>query len=257
MASSRDFYFGSNGGTVNNIITGNALGTDPDFFGGILTAAMVGFTIYLFFIFSAPSWMKKLGFKSEYETLDKKEAEEFYNNYWKEKSISLNGITAIISVAVIVTAASIYLKANVLDMPAEVYVATLTLIIANITKIGDINGSEEIGSYGFHLFFASLGGMISITALVKAGPMLLVMYLVSLIILAVIVFFVSKKMNISLEAICIASNAGVGGPTTAPVMAVAFGWKQLVLTGVVLGIFGYSFASYIGIGAAYLIKFIM
>jgi uncharacterized membrane protein len=251
------FISGAIGGTVNNIITGNSIGVDQEFFGSALTAALIGFTFYLFFIFSGPSWMKKLGFKSDYNALDKDEAENSFKNYWKEKSIDLNGVTSIISTAVIITAVSIMLKTYLFNIPVEVYVATITLIVANVTKIGSIGGSEEIGSYGFHLFFASIGGMINIAALIKTGPALLLMYLVSLLILTIIVFSIAKLMGISLEAICIASNAGVGGPTTAPVMAVSFGWKEHVLTGIVLGIFGYAIGSYVGIAGAYLIKFII
>ncbi|WP_134698669.1 DUF819 family protein [Ammoniphilus sp. YIM 78166] len=251
------FIAGAIGGTVNNIVVAKSLGISETMLSAVLTAAMVGFTLFLFFIFTAPTWMPKLGFKAAYKTLNKEEAQEFYNNYWKEKSIDLNGVTTIISVGIILTSLSFLLKQYVWNIPIEVYVSTLTLIVANVTKISHINGSEEIGSYGFHLFFASLGGLVSLEKLIATGPMLLVMYVIAITITIILFFLLSKVAGIDYEAICIASNAGVGGPTTAPVMAVAFGWKELVLTGIILGILGYSIGSYIGILGGYLIKFLM
>jgi len=248
------FVAGATGGTVNNIAAGRALGIEPGFFATILTAAMVGFTIYLFFIFTAPSWMPNFGFKAAYKTLDKGKAMEAYHNYWKGKSINFNGITIIFSVSIILTALSIFLKKSVLDIPVEIYVTTFAIIIANTTRISSIAGSEEIGSYGFHLFFAACGGMVDIAKLIKTGPLLLLMYLVALSIVVLISFFISKRLGINLESICIAGNAGVGGPTTAPVMAVSFGWEKLVLTGIILGVFGYALASYLGIATAYIIR---
>ncbi|RNB72422.1 DUF819 domain-containing protein [Brevibacillus panacihumi] len=251
------FIAGSVGGTVNNIVVGNTLGIDETMLSAVLTAAMVGFTLFLFFIFTAPSWMPKLGFKTAYQTLNKEEAKAFYQEYWKEKTITLDGMSTIISVAILLTAISFLLKQYLFDLPIEIYVTTLTLIVANITKVSAINGSEEIGSYGFHLFFASLGGLVSIEKLITTGPILLGMYLVAIVITVILLFIICKLFGINYEAICIASNAGIGGPTTAPVMAVAFGWKELVLTGVILGILGYAIGSYVGILGAYFIKILV
>jgi len=249
------FIAGGIGGTVNNIATGKALGVEPGFFASILTAAMVGFTIYLILLFSIPSWLPKFGFRLAYEELDKVKAREFYRTYWKAKSVNLEGITVILSVAIALTALSIFLKNNVLSIPVEIYVTTFALIVANLTKIGSIGGSEEMGTFGFHLFFAAVGGMVDIITLIKTAPLLLLMYLFGLFIASLILFLVGGKvLKIPLEPICIAGNAGVGGPTTAPVMAVAFGWKELVLTGIVLGIFGYAIGTYLGILGAYIAK---
>lgn len=245
---------GAVGGTVNNIAVGNALAMEKSFFAAVLTAAMVGFTLYLFFIFAIPPFLKKLGFKTAYQDLNKEEAKKSYENYWSEKSINIDGATTILSVAILLTGISIFLKKNVLDIPVEIYVTTFALVIANTTKIGSIGGSEEIGTFGFLLFFAACGGMTDIMQMVNTAPVLLLMYVTGLGIASVGLFYICKVLGINLEAMLIAGNAGVGGPTTAPVMAISFGWKELVLTGIILGIFGYAVGTYIGLGGGFLIK---
>ncbi|HLR71226.1 MAG TPA: DUF819 family protein, partial [Pseudogracilibacillus sp.] len=50
----------------------------------------------------------------------------------------------------------------------------------------------------------------------------------------------------NLEDILVASNANIGGPTTAAAMAIAKGWKNLVGPILVVGTLGYIIGNYIG-----------
>ena len=54
-------------------------------------------------------------------------------------------------------------------------------------------------------------------------------------------------LNFPLEDIIIASNANIGGPTTAAGMAIAQGWTRLVGPAMLVGTFGYAIGTYIGI----------
>ena len=44
-----------------------------------------------------------------------------------------------------------------------------------------------------------------------------------------------------------ASNANVGGPTTAAAMASSKRWKSLVLPALLTGVFGYTIATFVGL----------
>ena len=46
----------------------------------------------------------------------------------------------------------------------------------------------------------------------------------------------------------LASNANVGGPTTAAAMATGKGWKSLILPGLLVGIAGYATGTVFGVG---------
>ena len=56
-----------------------------------------------------------------------------------------------------------------------------------------------------------------------------------------------KIFGFTLEEIIIASNANIGGPTTAAAMAVSKGWAKLVGPAMLVGTLGYVLGTYAGL----------
>ena len=60
--------------------------------------------------------------------------------------------------------------------------------------------------------------------------------------------FVSAKLfKFNLEDAIIASNANIGGPTTAAGMAISQGWSALIAPAMLVGVLGYILGNYAGI----------
>ena len=57
-----------------------------------------------------------------------------------------------------------------------------------------------------------------------------------------------RVMHLGGRELYVASNANVGGPTTAAAMAKGKGWEDLVLPGLLVGILGYASGTVIGVG---------
>ena len=55
--------------------------------------------------------------------------------------------------------------------------------------------------------------------------------------------------GLPIRELAVASNAAVGGPTTAAAMATAKGWDDLVLPALLVGILGYATGTFVSIGA--------
>jgi uncharacterized membrane protein len=62
----------------------------------------------------------------------------------------------------------------------------------------------------------------------------------------VVAFVLAKFCKLSLPEIIIASNAAILGATTAPALAAAKGWRDLVTPGVLVGVLGYALGTVLG-----------
>lgn len=101
-----------------------------------------------------------------------------------------------------------------------------------------------------------IGASGSIREVMSTAPSIFLFSLVQIIVHLAIILGVGKLLRFDPKLLLIASNANVGGPTTAGGMATAKGWTSLVIPGILVGIFGIAIATFLGIafGRAVLVK---
>jgi len=92
-----------------------------------------------------------------------------------------------------------------------------------------------------------IGASANIYVVLRVGPVLFFFAGVILLVHLLFILAVSKIFKLDLAEIVIASNANMGGPTTAAAMAVAKKWKDLVIPAVLCGTLGYAIATFIGV----------
>ena len=83
------------------------------------------------------------------------------------------------------------------------------------------------------------------TVLTKS-PLLLVLTAIMVLVNILFCFVGAKIFKASLEDSIIASNANIGGPTTAAGMAISQGWTRLVGPAMLVGVLGYVIGNYAG-----------
>ena len=111
-----------------------------------------------------------------------------------------------------------------------------------------LSGGFELGVGLSFVFFAAIAAGADLAAMVGIAPLLMLMVLILLTVHAVIVFGLGSLLKLSLPELITASNAAVLGATTAPALAAAKGWKDLVTPGVLVGVFGYALGTFLGTG---------
>lgn len=132
---------------------------------------------------------------------------------------------------------------------------TLTMVLATLfgKTFRKMEVANTLGTYMMYIFFAVIGVPASIAMMLKRAPLLVIFTLIICFINLLFTLAAGKLLHFSIEEILIASNANVGGPTTACAMANARGWKALIVPSLLMGTLGYIIGNYLGIFSGLLI----
>ena len=98
-----------------------------------------------------------------------------------------------------------------------------------------------------YLFFFVIGVPASIQMIITNAPLLFVFTLIIALTNMIFCFVFGKLLKFNLEDIVLASNANIGGPTTAVAMAISKGWTKLIGPIMLIGTLGYVIGTYFGI----------
>ena len=128
------------------------------------------------------------------------------------------------------------------------WITTFSVLVATFAdkQVKALNGSQEIGTYLVYLFFFVIGVPANIYTVITKSPLLLVLTTIMVITNMLFCFVGAKLLKYNLEDAIIASNANIGGPTTAAGMAISQGWTALVGPAMLIGTMGYVVGNYMG-----------
>ena len=188
-------------------------------------------------------------------------------SFWKRKDVSLKDIALSVGTAFLLVIISFKIAgffdtlipsgedATILFNLLNGLVGDKYLVLTTITFIvlglfpryfDNINGSQEIGTYLIYIFFVVIGIPASIPLIIKNAPLLLLFVFIIVLINMIVSLIAGKLLKANLEDILLASNANIGGPTTAAALAIAKGWKDLIGPILVVGTIGYIIGNYVG-----------
>ncbi|MEK4383739.1 DUF819 family protein [Aeribacillus sp. FSL K6-2848] len=188
-------------------------------------------------------------------------------SFWKRKDISLKDIALSVGTAFLFVIVSFKIAKyfdqlipsredvsffmNLLNgLFGDGYIMLTTMTFMALTLFPkyfeNINGSQEVGTFLVHIFFVVIGIPASIPLIIQNAPLLLLFAFIIVIINLIISLVAGKIFKYDLEDILLASNANIGGPTTAAALAIAKGWKNLIGPILIVGTFGYIIGNYVG-----------
>ena len=129
-----------------------------------------------------------------------------------------------------------------------VWITTLSVIAATFFSgtVEKLHGSQEIGTYLIYLFLFVVGVPANIYTVLTEAPLFLVLTFLMVVVNMLFCFTGARLLKFDLEDAIIASNANIGGPTTAAGMAVSQGWSRLVGPAMLVGVLGYVIGNYAG-----------
>lgn len=256
------------GGGVNFAAMATRFDVPQDTVSATVVADNVLMAMYFLVLITIPTLSF---FRSKFGTphMDELEKNENNNNqassYWGRKEIALKDIAMAIGTAFVIVAVSFSLAgffSNIIPENSNVFfsllrgiigddylmLTTLTLLLVAIFPkyFESISGSQEFGTFFIYIFFVVIGIPASIPLIIQNAPLILVFAAIIVFINMLISFGFGRLFKFNLEEIILASNANIGGPTTAAAMAISRGWTKLVGPILIIGTLGYIIGNYIG-----------
>jgi uncharacterized membrane protein len=136
-------------------------------------------------------------------------------------------------------------------VPRIICLTTLVLVIAQLPMVRKLSGSAVIGNFLLLLFLASNGAKSVVSNIVEVGPAIFWFAAGTVAVHGAIIFGLGWLLRMNGDILSIASQANVGGATTAMALAGARRRTDLILPGVAVGMLGNAVGNYAGIAIAY------
>lgn len=271
------------GGSVNLAAMADATNADKNLISASIVADNLLMVLYFFLLVALPGieWVRRhfrhplveaqerfartderpvnsVGSKREEKTAG---AED----YWKSRPVSIIDLSSSIAAACMIVAVSRML-AGFFDSSIlgdgfglsllrgllgsqYLMITTITTVLATLFPgfFGNLAGAQEIGTFLIHIFFAVIGAPASIMLIIREAPLLFLFAAVIILMNMLFSLGFGKLLGYSIEEITVASNANIGGPTTAAAFAIAKGWHSLIVPALLAGTLGYVIGNYYGI----------
>jgi len=194
---------------------------------------------------------------------DNQDAAALAARHWQRKPIALLDIAQALAIAAVVAVVSIKISGAIKSATESKLVHSIfgnpfllmTVLICTITTVGHrwterIHGSDEIGMLLLYIFFFVIGLRADLVQVLRNVPVLFAFCLVMAATNLVFALVAGKLLKLNLEELLLSVNATLGGAPSAGAMAISCGWNQLVLPGILAGIWGYVIGTFVGIVVA-------
>jgi uncharacterized membrane protein len=250
------------GGSVNFVAVGRGVGLPDSLFAGATAADNLTTALWLGATLILPIWLRRFwpvpvpeGAPSETPTAPAaSRAPDEDHPFFVKRPISTLDLSVLLA-----TGAALLVGAEALGrltpaIPSVLWLTTLALAVGQLPAFRTPRGAMQLGTVALHLFFVVIGIASRISEIVAVGVEVFLYTLLVVGVHGVVVYGIGRAARLDLGTLSVASQAAVGGPSSALAVAVSRGWKGLVLPGILVGLLGYAVGNYLGFGLAYLVR---
>ena len=233
------------GGSVNYAALGEITGlrTDASFFSAATATDNLFSAVFLSVLALLPGWNWLARRFTNHEHTEQRVEEP------KGERITAASITLALAAAISFVAVGDALT-SLIGIPSLRYAVITGLVLVAATAFPSwmekLHGGFELGVGLAFVFFAAIAAGADLVAMVKIAPILVVLVLILLGVHLIVLLSIGRLFGLTLPELVTASNAAVLGATTAPALAAARGWNDLVTPGVLVGVLGYALGTFIG-----------
>ena len=134
-------------------------------------------------------------------------------------------------------------------VPSALVLTTVALVLAQVPAVQRLRGTRFLGLFAVYLFLAVIGALCDVGALARTGGLALTLgaFVVILVAVhAVITYGAARLLKIDPATASVASQANIGGSTSALALARSLGRGDLELPAILVGSLGNALGNYLG-----------
>lgn len=136
-----------------------------------------------------------------------------------------------------------------IDVPGMLVLTALALAVGPLPGIRRLRGAQVLGLFSVQAFLAVIGALCRLSALSELGtigPRIAILAFVTVGVHGLVLFAGARLARIDLALASVASQANVGGGTTAMALARSLGRPDLAVPGILAGSLGTAAGTFIG-----------
>jgi uncharacterized membrane protein len=136
-----------------------------------------------------------------------------------------------------------------LEVPSMIVLTAIALVLAQVPAVARLAGARALGMFAVYVFLAVIGALCDVAALAGLGEIGLRIAILAgtcIAVHGVIIFGAARLLRLSPVLAAIASQANIGGGTTALALARSLARDDLVLPGVLVGSVGTAIGTFVG-----------
>lgn len=246
------------GGTPNMQAIGIALEAGEELYVLLNAADIFCSGIYLIFLTSIAHTL--LGYILPSYNYNKKEEQgqgtpSKYNFGLKE--IMLAGLTTILIIGL--SAGLTYIFTGAIENASIIILllTTFSIVASFVPRVREIEGTFEMGEYLLLVFCVAIGMLTDFRVLIEQGGSI-IYFTASVLGLTILIhYLLSALFKIDRDTAMITSTAAVYGPVFIGQVASTIKNRDLVFPGIATSLVGIALGNYIGLAAAYLIRYLL
>jgi uncharacterized membrane protein len=136
-----------------------------------------------------------------------------------------------------------------ITLPSELIVTAFALVLAQVRRLSTLPGTRVLGMFAVYIFLAVIGAFCDVRLLGQLGRLggvLLAFASILVLVHGIVIFGAARLLRLDLDMAAVASQANVGGSTSALALARSLGRADLVVPAVLIGSLGNAIGTFLG-----------
>ncbi len=196
--------------------------------------------------------------KEQQIAYDEKDVREFHDffNFFKRKNIPDLVIGFILSLLIVGISSLIGdLSETFFTTLIILSITTLALAASFIPKVRNLKKTFQLGLYFIIVFSLLVASRAYFKDILQIKSLYIFLYVIYAVISSILIHTILAKIfKLDADTMIISSIALVYSVPFVPVVATALKNKHLILSGIIVGLFGYVIGNYLGIMLAYILR---